>query len=203
MLLKKGAFTVCTVIGMIVLFLVACSEKRSRPQQAESLKKAGGTIRISYGMFIDDLPFYVAQEEGFWSDEGLKVEMVRLKGENNIMAAAMKGDIQGGGLDLPSAFHASLQDLPFKVVAWFGRANERTRCGIHVDKESKIFNVKDLKGKTLVVSGSMTPRTILHEALLKNNMTIEDLNVVKGVKIDYATQQEAALRAKGVDGIIA
>ena len=61
------------------------------------------TIRVVYGRSIDDLPLYVGLEEGFWEEEGLSVELVRLTGEHNIIAAALHGDIHAGMLD-PGGF---------------------------------------------------------------------------------------------------
>ena len=110
------------VIGMMLMFLAGLAPGSTPVQAADS--QANPVIRISYGMFIDDLPFYVAMEEQLWEREGLKVELVRLVGETNIMAAALKGDIQGGHIDHPAALHAALKGLPIKVVAWFGRAHK-------------------------------------------------------------------------------
>lgn len=169
---------------------------------AAKKNKAKEKIRISYSISIDDLPFYVALEEKFWEQEGLDVELVKLSGETNIMAAGMKGDIQGGSLALPSAFHAAMQGLPFKILAWFGRAHQGTRCGIHVDKESGIYSIKDLQDKRIVHSGSIVTKMILNEALAQHQMEPAAVKTVSGVKIDAAMQHEAAIRSKGVDGVI-
>jgi ABC-type nitrate/sulfonate/bicarbonate transport system substrate-binding protein len=98
------------------------------PSEAAPDSKTNPAIRISYGMLIDDLPFYVAMEENFWEQEGIKVELVRLVGETNIMAAALKGDIQGGHIDYPAALQAALKNLPIKVTAWCGPADRGGRC---------------------------------------------------------------------------
>jgi ABC-type nitrate/sulfonate/bicarbonate transport system substrate-binding protein len=173
------------------------------PSEAAPDSKTNSAIRISYGMLIDDLPFYVAMEENFWEQEGIKVELVRLVGETNIMAAALKGDIQGGHIDYPAALQAALKNLPIKVTAWFGRAHQGTRCGIHVDAKSDIHSVADMKGKRLAMSGSITAKMFYQELLVQNALKPEDIQAIMGIKLDDAMKHEAALRSKGVDAIVA
>lgn len=181
-----------TLFIALTLTFLLCTKKKG------DLEK----ITINYGLSVDDLPFYVALEEKFWEQERLDVELVRIKGEANIMAAGMKGEILGGSISLPSAFHAARQGLPFKILAWFGRAHPGTRCGIHVDKESNIHTVKDLKGKRIVHSGSIVTSMILHEALAKEGMSLDDVKIISGIKLDSPMQHEAAIRSKSVDAII-
>lgn len=161
------------------------------------------TMKITYSRGIDDLPLYVALEEGLWEKEGLKVELVRLVGEHNIIAAALHGDIDAGHLDLGGAFHAGLQNIPIKVVAWLGHAHKGTRCGLHVDIKSNINSIADLKGKRIAESGTITTAMILAETLKSAGMDKDDIKAIKGIKLDDSMKHEAALRSKGVDVIVA
>ncbi len=164
--------------------------------------KEPAVVKVSYGMYVDDLPFYVALEEGFWQDEGIQVELVRLPGQANNLAAALRGDIACGSINLSTAVHAAAKNLPFKVVAWFGRAHEETHCGIHVDQKSDIRTVRDLKDKRIALGGSISTKIILNRALEKEGMAQDDVKRIEGIKIDEAMKHEAALRSKGIDGII-
>ena len=161
------------------------------------------TMKVTYGRSIDDLPLYVAIEKGFWRKHGLNVELIRLVGEQNIIAAALHGDIQAGHLDLGGAFHAALRNIPVKVVAWLGHAHKGTRCGLHVDPKTGITSIKDLKNKRVAESGSITTRMIMAETLKNAGLTREDIHSIKGIRLDDAMKHEAALRSKGVDVIVA
>jgi ABC-type nitrate/sulfonate/bicarbonate transport system substrate-binding protein len=161
------------------------------------------TMKITYSRGIDDLPLYVALEEGLWKKEGINVELVRLVGEQNIVAAALHGDIDAGHIELGGAFHAGLQNIPVKVVAWLGHAHKGTRCGLHVDKNSNIFSISDLKGKRIAEAGSITTAMILSETLKAAGLTKDDINSIKGIKLDDSMKHEAALRSKGIDVIVA
>ncbi len=160
-------------------------------------------IKVTYGRSIDDLPLYVGIEEGFWDEEGLKVELVRLVGEHNIIASAMHGDIQAGHLAPSSFFHVVSRKIPIKIVAWLGRAHTGTRCGLHADFNSPIRTIEDLKGKRIATSGDIGSKMILRETLIKAGLTFDDIHEIKGIKLNEAMKHEAALRSKGVDVIIA
>lgn len=166
-------------------------------------EEGNATIKVVYGRSIDDLPLYVGLEEGFWEEEGVSVELVRLTGEHNIIAAALHGDIHAGMLDPGGFFHAALQKIPIKVVAWLGHAHEGTRCGLHVDAKSGIRSLQDLKGARVAEAGSITTAMILSQALKAADLTREDIQAIKGIKLDDSMKHEAALRSKGVDVIVA
>ena len=168
-----------------------------------NISGAEEVMKITYGRSIDDLPLYVALEEGFWEKEGLKVELVRLVGEHNIIAAALHGDIDAGHLELGGAFHAGLRNIPIKVVVWLGHAHKGTRCGLHVDQKSNISSIYDLKGKRIAESGSITTAMILSQTLKKAGLKKDDIRAIKGIKLDDSMKHEAALRSKGVDVIVA
>jgi len=133
---------------------------------------------------------------------GLDVELVRIESSADIIAATVRGDIHTGSFDLCSAFHAAAKGLPIKIYAWFGHAHKATACGIHVDKAGDVKKVEDLKGKRITTSGNILPEMMLREALAQHNMSINELKSLKGIRIDAAMQQEAALRSAGVDGTV-
>jgi ABC-type nitrate/sulfonate/bicarbonate transport system substrate-binding protein len=160
-------------------------------------------LKIVYGRSIDDLPLYVGLEEGFWEAEGINVELIRLVGEHNIIAAALHGDIQAGQLDPGVAFHAALRNIPIKIVAWLGHSHSGTRCGLHVDTKSHIRSIYDLKNRKVAESGSITTAMILSETLKKAGLTPKDIRPIKGIKLDDSMKHEAALRSKGIDVIVA
>ena len=81
-------FALPLIIALLVPGVSSAAES-TRP-----LKK----MRVSYSMYIDDLPFYVAMEEGFWKKQGLDVELVRIESAKDSIPAAIRGDIQTGSI---------------------------------------------------------------------------------------------------------
>ena len=197
---KTAAFKGCKTLLLItfLLFTVLIGQDYASAEDCPL-----GVMKVTYGRSIDDLPLYVGIEEKFWEKEGLKVELVRLAGEQNIIAAALHGDINAGHLAPPAFFYAVKAKIPIKIVAWLGRAHKGTRCGLHADRQSNIKTISDLKGKRIATSGDISARMILRETLIKAGLTFDDIHEIKGIKLDEAMKHEAALRSKGVDVISA
>ena len=113
--LCKHGMAFCLLVGLLVAATWA--------QGAEPTPDDGGlpTIKLVYERGIDDLPFYVGVEEGFFKEAGVNVELVFIKGEQNILAAALKGDIAGGVISLASLCKLTEKQVPIKVVSWLGQ----------------------------------------------------------------------------------
>jgi len=197
---ERGVMIVRTVSTVFIILIVLFF---SLVNSSDAVEKSLAVMNINYGRSIDDLPLYVALEEGFWKQEGLDVRLVRVAGEYNVIAAALHGGIDAGQLDPGGMFHAALRNIPIKVVAWLGHAHAGTRCGFHVDQKSDIRSVKDLKGAKIAESGSITTAMILSETLKMAGLTKKEIKTIKGIQLDDAMQHEAALRSKGVDVIVA
>jgi ABC-type nitrate/sulfonate/bicarbonate transport system substrate-binding protein len=159
-------------------------------------------VRLTYWRSIDDLPLYVGIEEGFFKEAGVDVKLTYIKGEPNVLAAALKGEVDGGYLSLASMFKLAEKHLPIKVVLWMGHAHAGTKCGIHVGAQSDIHTLADLKNARIACSGSIMIKTMLTHAAHKGGLTLADLKPLWGGRPDNPMQHEAALRSGGVDGFI-
>ena len=161
------------------------------------------TIEVHYDRFIDDLPLYVALEKGFWQQEGIDVKLVHLKGETNIIAALLHGDVKFATLGVASIVHAAQKNIPARVVVWNGHTHQGTRCGMHSDKSLNMKNISELKGKRIAASGSIQTLIFIEKTLELTGYTKDDVQIIKGIKLDDAMKHEAALRSQGVDVIVA
>ena len=125
-----AVLTVVIVIGTGTIGVAASPEKNRDLQE----------VNLTYWRSIDDLPLYVGIEKGFFKEVGVKVNLKFIKGEPNVLAAALKGDVDGGYMSLASMFKLSEKKLPIKVVIWMGHAHKGTKCGIHVAAQSNIHH---------------------------------------------------------------
>jgi NitT/TauT family transport system substrate-binding protein len=191
MIAIKITILLLAVIAFLGIALGMPSENSDKP-----------VIHLAYSRVIDDLPFFVGIEEGFFEKEGVHVELTRLVGANNILAAVMKDDLQAGIISSAQVFPAAQQSLPIKIVSWLGRAHAGTHCGLHVKKDSDINSLQDLRGKKIALSNDNMPRMIISEVLSRNRMTIHDVELILG-GFDDPMQHEAVLKSGRVDVIIA
>lgn len=160
-------------------------------------------IRLAYSRVIDDLPFFVGIEEKLFEREGVRVELTRLTGATNTLAAVFKNEIQAAVIGVSQIYPAAQKGLPIKVVAWLGRAHSKTNCGLHVRSNAAIHGLKDLRGKRIAVSGEISNRMMVLQALAKGGMTARDVDLILGLEMSEPMQHEAVLKTGKVDVIIA
>lgn len=172
------------------------------PVAAEENRSDLPTVKIVYWRSIDDLPLYVGVEKGFFKEAGVNVALKFIKGEPNVLAAVLRGDVNGGYISLASLIKLAEKKVPVKVVMWMGHAHQGTKCGIHVGAQSKYRTLQDLKGIRLATSGSINSKTMLSHALTKGGYSMQDIRPLWGARPDNPMQHEAALRSGGVDAFI-
>ena len=145
---------------------------------AQDAKAAVGDenkITCMYPTWVGYGPIHVANELGFFKDEGITVEETIDDDMPNAMAAMERGDIdcylrtvgefQGLGRAQDDAGHHHRHDRP---VA------RRRRLGA----DGSIKSVCDLKGKTIAVEPNLPARLLMQMALKKEcNLSIKDTNL--------------------------
>lgn len=192
----------CSFPGRKVILLLLLLMMLVSPAAATEQPSDLPTVKIVYWRSIDDLPLYVGVEKGFFAEAGVKVELQYLKGESNVLAAVLRGDVNGGYISLASLIKLAEKKVPVKVVMWMGHAHEKTKCGIHVGAQTKYRTLRDLKGIRLAAGGSINGKTMLTHALAKGGYTMKDIRPLWGGQPDNPMQYEAALRSGGVDAFI-
>jgi NitT/TauT family transport system substrate-binding protein len=160
-------------------------------------------IRLAYSRVIDDLPFYVGIEEKLFEQEGVRVELSRVTGDMNVLAAVMKDDIQAAVIYATQLYAASEQGIPITVVSWLGRTHKGTHCGLQVRKDSDIQSFKDLRGKRIALSSDISDRALIMEALTRGGLTARDAQLILGIELNQPMQHEAVLKTGKVDADIA
>ena len=185
----------------LLLLLVGLAAAIS-PAMADGHASDPPAVKIVYWRSIDDLPLIVGVEQGFFRKAGVNVELEYVKGEANVLAAVLRGDVSGGYISLASLIKLAEKQVPIKVVMWMGHAHEGTKCGIHVGAQTKYRTLRDLKGIRLATGGSINAKTMLTHALAKGGYTLKDIHPLWGGQPDNPMQYEAALRSGGVDAFI-
>lgn len=184
----------CTILGMIGILCVGAFPALA----GDDLP----TIKVIHGRTIDNIALYVGVEEGFFKQAGVNVELMYVKGEQNVLAGVLRGDIDAGEISLCSLCKLAEKKIPIKLVSWLGHAHAKTKCGIHVGKDSKYQDLKDIKGLRLATSGSIAAKTLVRRAAELGGYEMKDIRPLWGGRPDNPMQHEAALRSGGVDAFI-
>lgn len=154
-------------------------------------------LKLGYVPAPLNSPHYTAKEEGFYRDNGLKVEFYEMSGPE-IGKAVKNGRLDIGSSATTPAVYQARAGLPIRLVAARAGCTKDQGCNYLMVRDGvEIDSVEDFKGKTLCTetSGSMD------ELFLKiwadnNNISLED-----DVKYTYTSEEswEAAFASGSVD----
>lgn len=112
---------------------------------------AKDVVKIGYLRIVMSIPTFIAQEKGFFAEEGLEVELVPFNSGSAIIDALVAGRIDAncGSSMTGHWFAAQVAPDRFKIFLTLGvRPGKKDRSFVVVvKKDSPIKGLKDLKGK--------------------------------------------------------
>ena len=176
--MKTLKFISILVISLIVatLFLSGCSSNQS------DLKKIT-VMEVTHSVFY--APHYIAISEGFFEEEGLKIDLIDGKGADKVMAALLSGQIDIGFMGPEASVYVYNQGMEDYAIN-FAQLTQRDGSFIVSREASPDFTLEDLRGKELLGGrkGGM-PNMTLEYVLKKNNLVPgKDLNVRTDIQFD-------------------
>jgi NitT/TauT family transport system substrate-binding protein len=140
--------------------------------------RADDTVKIGVFQSISDAPLYIAAEKGYFSEQGLKVEVQSIDSSATVTTALASGDIDvSGGSPAASIYNAVRQGVPIRIVADKGSTHPGHgyfAFMVRKDLADKIKTPADLRGRTLAATG--------YFAGASNEVTIHRLLEPAGVK---------------------
>jgi NitT/TauT family transport system substrate-binding protein len=137
------------------------------------------------GYSTSSLPFLIADELGFYREEGVRIEITRIQTGSGVQA------LVAGAMDVsqivgPTTLAAMLGGAPLKVVTVF---NDKPTFKLYVKKQFRRF--ADLKGAKL---GSTTPGST-NDRLLKVVLEKNGLDWRKDLSLIYIGLSEVMLKS--------
>jgi NitT/TauT family transport system substrate-binding protein len=154
------------LLCVLALLAAACTEEGGG---------SGRRLTLGFGAFPGWLPWKVAEEQGFFAENGLDVELKYFESitdGNNAMAS--------GALD---ANNQTLNDTlsilsgggrPHKVVL----INDSSTGADQIIAREGIASLSDLRGKTIAVEEGIVSHYLLRLALDEVNLTFDDVHLV-------------------------
>lgn len=167
------------------------------PASADTAVNVGVTSSIS------DAPIFIALDRGFFTEQGLSVQLVPFATPEDIIAPLNAGQVDAA-IGVPSAtlYNAIGTGGTMRIVADMGSATPDFGYNLLVVRKAlsgKVKAIRDLKGLTVADAAAGTPSTsTLNEALKSDGLTLAD---IKNVKMSFA-DMEAALKAGTIDAAL-
>ena len=166
------------------------------PPQSHLTQKHLQKLTVILDWFVnpDHAPLFVAQQQGYFKDEGLQVNFIAPAdpADPPKLVAVGKADI---ALDYqPHVLMEISQGLPIMQI---GTLIATPLDCLAVLASSPIHSIKDLKGKRIGYSESGADSAMLQGMLKNNGLTLKDVDLVN---VRYNLTQ--ALLSKNVDAVI-
>jgi NitT/TauT family transport system substrate-binding protein len=156
-------------------------------------------IKVGYIPIADCAQLYIAKDKGYFKENGLDVELIKLAGGAKILEALAGGSIDVAFSNVVSVMLANNAGLDFKAITGGPAVDlNHKETGVLVLKDSDIKSLKDLEGKKIAVN---TRKNIVElfvtNYLIKNNV---DVSKIEFVEISFP-QMFQVLDSKNVDAI--
>jgi NitT/TauT family transport system substrate-binding protein len=175
----------------IIACLVACTKN-------DKTAKANGTVKVRFGeinLGERAIPIYLGVKKGFFTEQGIDLEIRRFNGGRELMTAAAAGEIDAGSVGTPVLLGAA-KGLPVKII---GSPVAPGNPFVLVAQQ-QFKSVADLKGKKIgggnLGGGSRQAFVAIAKA---NGLSLSDFQVLD---TGGSANSFAALQAGQLDATI-
>ncbi|SEQ91911.1 ABC-type nitrate/sulfonate/bicarbonate transport system, substrate-binding protein [Virgibacillus subterraneus] len=175
--MKKWLFVV-----LIAVLLTACNndagETDDKSQETEQAK-----VVLDWTPNTNHTGLYVAQEKGYFADEGLDVEII-MPGEAGADQLVASGKADFGVSAQEAVTEARIQDIPIVSIA---AVIQHNTSGFASPKDKKITSPKDFEGKTYGGWGAPVEKAVLSSLMKQENGDVEKVDIVNMGNTDFFT----------------
>jgi NitT/TauT family transport system substrate-binding protein len=150
---------------------------------------ADQTIRIGFMPAEDELPLYVAEKEGLFAKEGVKVEFVTFASAIERDTALQAGQVDGVNGDLVAIVLNARAGVKALVTSMsLGASAKEGRFALFAAPSSKIRTLADLKGQKVAVSFNTVQDYVTDGLLEEAGMKPTDVEKVGVPKVPIRFQ---------------
>lgn len=167
--------------------LTACSSDDDSGSATDSISMATQPW-LGYG------PWYIAQDQGYFADQDLDVNITSFNDDAQMTAAIGSGEVDV----LNEATHSALREIENGTEGYVTLVLDTSMTADAILAGNGIDSVKDLKGKKIAFEEGSVSNLLLDHALSENGMSIDDITAVPMAPSDAAV----ALQAKRVDAAV-
>lgn len=161
------------LVLIICLGLLAVTGCTSDTQQSADNSKNASDTTLKIGLMpdIDSIPFIIAEEKGFFKEEGVNVELQHFKSAMDRDSALQSGNLDGGVSDMLAAGFAKDGGFDVKMTSM----TDGNYCLV-AGTANNVQSIKDMKGQNISVSKNTIIEFVLDQMLMQNQMTEADIN---------------------------
>lgn len=181
-------------IFIVIIFLISCifidKKNNYKKENLKTIKVAEVAHTIFYA------PFYAAINNGYFEEEGIKVDLILASGADKVSAAVLSGDVDIGFCGSEATIYIYNNNEKDYLVN-FAKLTQKDGSFLVSRKKYDNFELKDLIGKDIIGGrkGGM-PEMTFEWALSQNNIDPKkDLNI--DTSIAFSAMQGAFVGGQG------
>lgn len=192
--MKKKVSMLFAVLLCLGMGLTGCkAQQGERQEKTEELTKV--TLNeVAHSIFY--APQYVAIEEGYFVNEGIKLELVTGFGADKVMSALLSGDADIGFMGSEATVYAYQQGAQDKVLN-FAQLTQRAGNFVVAREKMPDFEWTDLKGKDILGGRKSGMPEMVFEYILKEKGMDPDTDMGIDRSIDFGSTAAAFAGGQG------
>jgi len=189
--LRRYALRGCLLVALLLGACATPTAEKAQPEPA--------TLRVVLLPFLSHAPFFIAEEEGYFAEQGLRIEFVRLARLVEAIPTLAEGDLDvvGGALDV-ALLNAIARGAKIKFVADKGyiSATGCAYCALMATKAlvegRKLDSPAQLQGRRISVLLPAFSGYLVEKLLNRVHLTLNDVEI-----LDIADNLEPEALEKG------
>ncbi|HNX28666.1 MAG TPA: MetQ/NlpA family ABC transporter substrate-binding protein [Syntrophomonadaceae bacterium] len=162
---------ICLLIIICSTGIMACAEKSDN--DAENSAVSDKIINIGVMPDVESIPFLIAQKNGYFEQEGVKVNIEHFSSAKDRDSALQSGKLDGVITDMVAVLFANEGGINLRIVAE-NEGNVLLMAG----KDSGISSVAELKGKDLGLSTNTIMEYTVDKMLEDAGLQYDDVSKV-------------------------
>lgn len=172
---------ILTAAAILLLMLTACGGNDSESQDLEDI-----TFVLDWTPNTNHTGIYVAQDQGFFEEEGLDVEII-MPGEASADQLIASGKADFGISYQEGITEARIQDVPIVSIA---AVIQHNTSGFASPEEKGITSPKDFEGKKYGGWGAPLEQAVLSSLMQQKDADVDEVEIVNIGDADFFTAVE-------------
>ena len=162
-----------SILLAVILSVVALAGCGGNNEAKDNSKKEMQELTVGLMPDIDSVPLIIAQEKGYFAEEGLKVNLQQFKSAMDRDSALQSGNLDGAISDMLAVAFAKSGGFDVKVTSYTD-GNYR----LVASKDANVEKLQDLAGKDVAVSKNTIIEYITDQITVSQNMSEDSINKV-------------------------
>ena len=186
--MKLKKIIALAMTAVMTASMVACGSEKEEVQTEKT------KLRVGVMGSIDAVPLVIAQQNGYFEEEGVELDLQIFKAANDRDAALQGGELDGVLCDETAISIYQNSDMDMKIT---GTTNGSWT--LVAGKDSGITDLSDLKGKKVGISKNTMIEYLADDIALSNGLQVSD---IEKVAIPAMPARLEALKNNQIDAAI-